>query len=188
MLNPFEIIENKDAVLVVDVQKDFCPGGALPIKDGDAVVPVLNQWIDAAFLKGATVYLTRDWHPVNHPSFKNFGGPWPPHCIQDTDGARFHPDLKRPENAVVVTKGVRFDFDQYSVFDQTGLGKRLKGDRVRTLWVGGLAQDVCVLHSVLDALKEGFKVKVIGAATRPVSEKDGREAIEKMKTAGALII
>ena len=91
------------------------------------------------------MYLSRDWHPIKHPSFKDCGGPWPPHCIQDTDGARFHPDLKRPENTVVVTKGVRFDIDQYSVFDQTGLGDRLKQDRIRTLWVGGLAQDVCVL-------------------------------------------
>ena len=141
MLNPYENIEKGDAVLVIDVQKDFCPGGALAVKDGDAVVRLLNQWIEAAFLKGSPVYLSRDWHPVKHPSFKDCGGPWPPHCIQDTDGARFHPDLKRPENTVVVTKGVRFDIDQYSVFDQTGLGSRLKQDRVRTLWVGGLAQD-----------------------------------------------
>lgn len=188
MLNPFEKIEKEDAVLVIDVQKDFCPGGALAVKDGDAVVPLLNQWIEAAFLKGSPVYLSRDWHPLKHPSFKDYGGPWPPHCIQDTDGARFHPDLKRPENTVVVTKGVRFDLDQYSVFDQTGLSGRLKQDRIRTLWVGGLTQDVCVLHSVMDALKEGFTVNVIAEATRPVSEEDGRKAIEKMKTAGALIV
>ncbi|MFZ0134061.1 MAG: isochorismatase family protein [Desulfobacterales bacterium] len=187
-MNPYETIAQDDAVLVIDVQKDFCPGGALAIKDGDDVVPLLNLWIDAAFLKNVPVYLSRDWHPLNHLSFKNAGGPWPPHCIQDTDGARFHPDLKRPENTVVVTKGVRFDIDQYSVFDRTGLGKRLKQDGVRRLWVGGLAQDVCVLHSVLDALKEGFEVKVIGAATRPVSEEDGRKALDQMRGAGAAIV
>ncbi|MFZ0243508.1 MAG: nicotinamidase [Desulfobacterales bacterium] len=187
-MNPYEIIAQQDAVLVIDVQKDFCPGGALAIEYGDAVVPLLNRWIDAAFVKGVPVYLSRDWHPLNHLSFKNAGGLWPPHCIQDTDGARFHPDLKRPENAVVVTKGVRFDIDQYSVFDRTGLGDRLRQDGVRRLWVGGLAQDVCVLHSVLDALKEGFAVRVIKAATRPVSAEDGRRALDKMKAAGAVII
>lgn len=187
-MNPFETIAHNDAVLAIDVQKDFCPGGALAIKDGDDIVPLLNRWIDAAFLKGVPVYLSRDWHPINHPSFKDAGGPWPPHCIQDTDGARFHPDLKRPENSIVVTKGVRFDIDQYSVFDRTGLADRLKQDGIRRLWVGGLAQDVCVLHSVLDALKEGFAVKVIGAATRPVSAEDGRKALDKMRNAGAAIV
>jgi nicotinamidase/pyrazinamidase len=187
-MNPIENIGREDAVLVIDLQKDFCPGGALAIKDGDAILPVMNQWIEAAFLRGLPVYLSRDWHPLKHPSFTDFGGPWPPHCVQDTDGARFHADLKRPDNADVVTKGVRFDVDQYSVFDRTGLGGRLRQDRVRTLWIGGLAQDVCVLHSVLDALEEGFAVKLIVAATRPVSQEDGRKALEKMASAGAEIV
>jgi nicotinamidase/pyrazinamidase len=179
---------DSDTILVIDVQKDFCPGGALAVPDGDAVVPVLNKWVDAAFLKGAAVYLSRDWHPVKHPSFESFGGPWPPHCIQDTDGARFHPELKRPENAVVVTKGVRFDVDQTSVFDRTGLGHRLKADGVRDLWVGGLALEVCVLDSALDALKMGFDVHVIKAGTRPIDETDGRAAVEKMAAAGASVV
>jgi hypothetical protein len=88
MKNPFEIIEKGDGILVVDVQKDFCPGGALAVSSGDRVVPVLNTWIEAAFLKDIPVYLSRDWHPQNHLSFKPYGGQWPPHCIQDTDGAR----------------------------------------------------------------------------------------------------
>ena len=182
-------IEKGDALLVVDVQKDFCPGGPLAIEDGDAVVPVLNQWIDAALVRGAPVYLSRDWHPVNHPSFRDQGGDWPPHCIQDTDGAMFHADLRRPKNdAVVVTKGVRFDLDQYSAFDRTGLEYRLKQDGVEKLWVGGLALDVCVQHSVLDALKEGFQVGVVEAATRPVRFEDGLKAVAKMKKAGAAVI
>lgn len=187
MVIPIEKIQADDAVLAVDVQKDFCPGGALAIDDGDAIVPVLNQWIEVAFLKGLPVYVSRDWHPVSHPSFKGSGGEWPPHCIQDTDGARFHPRLKLPENAVVVTKGVRFDTDQYSVFDRTGLTVRLKKDGVRRLWAGGLALDVCVLHSVLDALKAGFRVNVIGEATRAVDASAGRKAIERMKSGGARI-
>lgn len=185
---PIENIQSGDAVLVIDVQKDFCPGGALAIEDGDAVVSILNQWIETAFLKGVPIYLSRDWHPIKHPSFKVNGGPWPPHCIQDTDGARFHGDLKRPENADVVTKGTRYDIDQYSVFDRTGLKSRLELDGVKRIWVGGLTQDVCVLYSVLDAVKEGFKVYVIAAGTRPVDPEHGRKAIEKMKNAGAIII
>lgn len=187
MIDPVEQIDRGTAVLAVDVQNDFCAGGALAVDNGDAVVPVLNQWIEAAFLKGAPVFLSRDWHPVTHPSFESYGGQWPPHCIQDTEGASFHAELKRPENAVVVTKGVRFDVDQYSVFDRTGLGHRLKQDGVRRLFVGGLALDVCVLHSVMDGLKEGFRVSVIEAATRPVRPGAGSQAIRKMKTAGAEI-
>jgi nicotinamidase/pyrazinamidase len=188
MINPVEQIDQTTAVLVVDVQNDFCPGGSLAVTDGEAVIPVLNRWIETAFLKGTPVYLSRDWHPVTHPSFDAYGGQWPPHCINDTEGAFFHAELKRPENTIVVTKGVRFDIDQYSVFDRTGLGHRLRQDGVRRLFVGGLALDVCVLHSVMDGLKEGFRVSVIESATRPVAPADGRRAIEKMKTAGAEII
>jgi nicotinamidase/pyrazinamidase len=188
MENPFERIEKGDGVLAVDVQKDFCPGGALAVEDGDAVVPFLNTWIEAAFLKGIPVYLSRDWHPRNHLSFKAHGGKWPPHCIQDTDGARFHPELKRPENAVVVTKGVRFDQDQYSTFDRTGLAQQMQRDGVQRLWVGGLALDVCVYHSVMDALQEGFTVRLLQAATRSVSPEAGQKAIKEMQAAGAEIV
>ena len=187
MTTPYEKIEKQDAVMVVDVQKDFCPGGALAVNEGDRIVPVINDWIDAAFLKQAPVYLSRDWHPWNHLSFAPYGGKWPPHCIQDTDGARFHPDLKCPENAVIVTKGVRFDQDQYSAFDQTGLAEQLKRDGVQRLWVGGLALDVCVLHTVMDALKAGLTVRLLREATRPVDAEDGRAAVEKMSAAGATI-
>jgi len=112
---------SSDALLVVDVQIDFCPGGALPIEHGDEVVGVLNEWIEAAGRAGAPIYLSRDWHPKVHLSFREQGGEWPPHCIQDSEGARFHPDLLVPEDGVVVTKVTRFDQDQYSSVDQTGL-------------------------------------------------------------------
>ena len=188
MKNPYENIEIGDAVLVVDVQKCFCPGGSLAVEDGDSVVPILNDWIDAAFLKGAPIYLSRDWHPRKHISFEESDGTWPPHCIQDTDGARFHPDLKRPDTAVVITKGVRFDQDQNSVFDQTGLSVQLRKDGVRKLWVGGLALDVCVYQSVMDALKEGFEVRVLREATRPVDVENGLKALKEMEAAGAKIV
>jgi nicotinamidase/pyrazinamidase len=185
---PIENVEIGDAVLAIDVQKDFCAGGTLGVNGSDAVVPVLNQWIETAFLKEAPVYLSRDWHPIKHPSFKENGGPWPPHCIQDTDGARFHPDLKRPENADVVTKGTRFDINQYSAFDRTGLRDRLVRDGIRRVWIGGIALDVCVFHTVMDAIKNGFDVHVISAGTRPVDPEEGRKAIKEMKNAGATIV
>lgn len=131
------------------------------------------------------VYVSRDWHPVDHISFKQRGGPWPPHCIQDSDGAGFHPDLNVPESAVKVTKGVRFDQDQNSVFDQTGLAAQLRHNGVKRLFVGGLAEDVCVLASVLDGCKVGFEVVLIADATRPVTIPGGEEARRKMHDVGA---
>jgi nicotinamidase/pyrazinamidase len=175
---------NGDALLVIDVQNDFCPGGALPIAHGDEVVPVLNRWIAKAVSAGIPVYASRDWHPMGHVSFTENGGHWPPHCIQDTDGARFHPDLRLPDSVVKVTKGVRFDKDQNSAFDETGLAAKLHRDGVTTVYVGGLAQDVCVLATVLDARNEGFEVVLIDDATRPVTPQGGKEAVERMRSAG----
>ena len=119
-----------DALIIVDVQNDFCPGGALPIERGDEVVPVLNDWIAAAVAGEVAIYASRDYHPQGHMSFDESGGPWPLHCIQDSDGARFHPDLNLPADATVVTKGVRLDQDQNSAFDQTGLATELRKQEV----------------------------------------------------------
>ncbi len=172
------------ALVVIDVQKDFCPGGALPIENGDAVVPVLNRWIAQAVASDVPIYVSRDWHPVGHISFAESGGAWPPHCIQDTDGARFHPDLGLPSSVVKVTKGVRFDHDQNSAFDETGLAMKLRRDGITTLWIGGLAQDVCVLATILDARREGFDVILIENATRPVTLAGGEKALQEMLDAG----
>lgn len=180
-----ETLQPGDALIIVDVQKDFCPGGALPIEEGDKVVPILNRWIKVAITKEVPIYVSRDWHPLQHPSFKQHGGLWPPHCLQDSDGARFHPDLQIPESAIKVTKGVRFDQDQNSAFDQTGLANQLRNDDVQRLFVGGLAEDVCVLATVLDGCKEGFEVVLISDATRPVTIPAGKEARKKMRAAGA---
>ncbi|MGM0428431.1 MAG: isochorismatase family protein [Thermodesulfobacteriota bacterium] len=180
-----ETLRRGDALIIVDVQRDFCPGGALPIEDGDKVVPILNRWMDVAITKGVPIYVSRDWHPVDHISFEQRGGPWPPHCIQDSDGARFHPDLRVPESAIKVTKGVRFDQEQNSVFDQTGLAEQLRYDGAQRLFVGGLAEDVCVLATVLDGCREGFEMVLILDATRPVTIAGGEEARRKMHDAGA---
>ena len=180
--------EPGDLLLAIDVQKDFCPGGALPIEHGDEVVPVINGWIAAARDAGVPVYLSRDWHPKHHPSFEESGGKWPPHCIQDTDGACFHPQLDMPHDAVIVTKGTRFDQDQNSAFDQTGLADWLQRLGIRRIFVAGLAEDVCVLATVLDGREAGFAMHLIENATRPVSAAEGRAALDRMRQAGAIIM
>ena len=187
MTTPDDLRE-RDALIIVDVQNDFCPGGALPIENGDAVVAVVNTWIAGCARNAVPVIASRDWHPLGHLSFAESGGPWPAHCVQDTDGARFHRDLALPADAVVVTKGVRFDQDQNSVFDQTGLANKLHADGIERLWVAGLAQDVCVLATVLDARKAGFAVNVLMDATRAVTPEGAQRANEEMRDAGAVLV
>lgn len=188
MVDAIKSFQRGDGLLVVDVQWDFCPGGRLPVPEGNQVIPVLNDWIAAALNVGIPVYASRDWHPRNHISFIERGGPWPSHCIQDTDGAQFHPELHRDDRIVVVTKGTRFDRDQNSVFDETGFNTQLAYDDVRRLYVGGLALDVCVLASALDALEAGLKVGLIRSATRAVEEEAGRRALERMLKAGVTLL
>lgn len=181
-------LEPGDALLIVDVQKDFCPGGTLPVEEGDTIVPVINHWIEIAMAKGVPVYASRDWHPVRHISFTEQGGSWPPHCLQDSDGAKFHPDLALPDSTIMVTKGVRFDQDQNSAFDQTGLAVQLRRDGIRRLWVAGLAEDVCVLATVLDGCREGFELVLIEKGTRPITSERGEQAKRQMQEAGARLV
>lgn len=183
-----KLFQKGDGLLIIDVQKDFCPGGALAIEEGDKIIPVLNHWIRQARRAGLPIYASRDWHPDGHISFKAQGGSWPPHCIQNSDGAEFHPALRLPDGAVKISKGVRFDHDQNSVFDETGLIEQLTRDGVRRLFIGGLALDVCVLASVIDARKAGFEVELIVDAVRPVDEKEGREALSRIKKSGSEIV
>lgn len=173
-----------DALLVVDVQKDFCPSGRLGVDDGDAVVPELNEWIAAARAAELPVFASRDWHPAGHVSFRERGGPWPVHCLQDSDGARFPPELALPDDVLKVTKGVRFDRDQNSAFDETGLAEELRRRGLGRVWVGGLAEDVCVRATALDGRAAGFEVTLIEDATRPVSRDGGQEARQAMREAG----
>ncbi|HQJ32390.1 MAG TPA: isochorismatase family protein [Anaerolineaceae bacterium] len=188
MTKPTELLKTGDALLIIDVQIDFCPGGSLPIEEGDQIVPVLNEWIEAARVKEIPVYASRDWHPHKHPSFKENGGLWPVHCLQDSLGAGFHPDLNLPEGTVLISKGVRFDQDQNSAFDQTGLVVHFRKAGIRRLYVGGLAEDVCVLATVLDACHEGFETVLIRDATRAITQEGGRAAREAMRAAGARFI
>jgi len=174
-------------LLVVDVQKDFCPGGALAVREGDRVVPVLNRAIELFQKKGLSVYATRDWHPKNHCSFREQGGPWPPHCIQDSPGAEFHPDLELPVEAMVISKAMRPEADAYSGFEGTNLELYLKRKGTRRIFIGGLTTDYCVKNSVLDARRMGFETVFLIDAIRAVDVKpgDGDKAIEAMKKAGA---
>jgi nicotinamidase/pyrazinamidase len=182
--------ERGDALLLVDVQNDFCPGGALAVAEGDRIVPVLNRWIAAAIAGGIPIYLSRCWHPPGHVSFRERGGPWPPHCVQGTPGAQFHPDLKVPAGVPMVTKGDDPDRDNYSDFAGTGLAGRLHAAGVRRVWVGGLALDYCIRETVLDGRREGFEVVVIRDGTRPVEVQagDGERAVADMLAAGANIV
>jgi len=175
--------------LVVDIQNDFCPGGALGVPHGDEVIPVLNRWISEAQAKGIPVFLTRDWHPTEHISFRQRGGPWPPHCVQETEGARFHPDLKLPPKAEIVSKATTKDVESYSAFGDTDLAKRLREAGVKRLWIGGLAQDYCVRYSALDAIRQGFEVHVIVDATRAVNlnAEDGQRALDEIEQAGGIL-
>ena len=177
-----------DALIIVDVQRDFCPGGSLPIEHGDEIVPVLNRWIERAIYAGVPIVASRDWHPPGHPSFTGAGGTWPTHCVQGTDGARFQPGLTLPKDALVVSKGQRLDRDQYSAFDDTGLADDLRRRGVKRVWIGGLAEDVCVRATALDAVREGFRTFLIAPATKPVTTAGGEAALADMRNAGVSIL
>jgi len=178
-----------DALILVDVQNDFLPGGALAVPDGDAVVGPLNRWIERFEQAGAPVFATRDWHPADHCSFKPQGGPWPPHCIAGTPGAAFAAGLRLPAGCQVVAKATRAERDAYSGFDGTGLAPELARRGVRRVWLGGLATDYCVRATALDAIANGFEVHVIVPAVRAVEVQpgDGERALEAMRAAGAVL-
>jgi nicotinamidase/pyrazinamidase len=183
------VAEPKQALLVVDVQNDFCPGGTLAVERGDEVVAPLNRLIDEFLQRGAPVYKSRDWHPPTTRHFAKYGGTWPVHCVQNTRGAEFHPALRDDPRIVVVSKGLG-DTDCYSAFDETELAAQLHQQGIEEVLVGGLATDYCVKNTVLDALKHGFKVKALKDAMRAVDLQpgDGERAIEEMRAAGAEIV
>ncbi|HUK34565.1 MAG TPA: isochorismatase family protein [Vicinamibacterales bacterium] len=180
------------ALLVVDAQNDFCAGGALAVPNAEQVIPALNRHIADAVAHGRPVYVSRDWHPGTSTHFAPYGGPWPVHCVQDTDGARFHPDLQVPDDVVVITKGIDPQSPGYSAFegrtrDETPLATDLQQRGIQHLLVGGLATDYCVRHSVLDALSAGFTVTVLGDAIAGVDAADSERAVNEMRTRGATV-
>jgi len=181
-------LREKDALIIVDLQNDFCPGGALAVPEGDKIVPVLNAYIERFSNSKSLIVATRDWHPENHISFAEQGGIWPKHCVQNTKGAEFHPDLKLPSDSIIVSKATEPDKEAYSGFDGTNLDKLLKGKGVTRLFVGGLATDYCVRATVLDALRLGFCVFLLLDAIKGVNvqPEDSERAIVEMLEKGAI--
>lgn len=179
-----------DALIMVDVQNDFLPGGSLAVPDGDEVVPTLNLYVRAFESQHLPIYATRDWHPANHCSFTAQGGIWPPHCVAGTGGADFSPGLTYPEDTVIVSKATTPQKDAYSGFEGTDLAQRLRDQGVRRLFIGGLATDYCVLNTVKDALKHNFTVFLLQDAIRAVNVKqdDGNNAEREMQSLGAKTI
>ena len=182
--------EKKKALIVVDVQNDFCPGGSLAVANGDEVVAPLNELMKEFLDRGEPVFKTRDWHPAKTKHFADYGGIWPVHCVQNTPGAEFHPALLDDPRITIISKGIDESADGYSGFDGTNLARNLRDQEVEEVWVGGLATDYCVKHTVLDALRQGFEVKALADAMRAVNVNptDGAQAIEEMRNAGAEII
>ena len=181
---------SKKALIVVDVQNDFCPGGSLAVAEGDEVVAPLNKLMKEFLDRGEPVYKTRDWHPEKTKHFAIYGGTWPIHCVQNTRGAEFHSDLLDDPRITVISKGFDERADGYSGFDGTQLAQLLRDEEVKEIWVGGLATDYCVKETVIDGVHNGFKVKALADAMRAVNVKtdDGKKAIDLMKEAGAEIV
>ena len=180
-------IDRNSALIVVDVQNDFCPGGSLAVRDGDQVIFCLNRYIPHFLAAKAPIFATRDWHSRGHVSFKEKGGSWPPHCVQGTKGADFHTNLKLPYGTFVISKGFLLDQDAYSGFEGTDLEVRLKEKGLKRTFVGGLATDYCVKETILDSLKLGFETYLLADAVRGIDVKagDSEKAVREMIRAGA---
>jgi nicotinamidase/pyrazinamidase len=188
-------LQEGDALSVTDMQNDFLPGGALGVPEGDKIIPYVNRAIALFKKNNLSIFFTRDWHPADHCSFKGQGGPWPPHCVQNTSGADFSPKLKIPKGSIIISKGTEKGSEQYSTLgglDADGNTETdlMKKSGIRRIFIAGLATDYCVLNSVKDALAEGYEVYVLTDAIRAVDVNpgDGERALEEMIRAGAKTI
>jgi len=184
-------LTDNDALIVVDMQNDFMPGGALPVPDGDKIIPILNEYITKFEKKGLPIFYTRDWHPVDHISFKGHGGIWPKHCVMNTEGAKFHKDLKFPlDNKFIISKGTSKDFDAYSGFQGTILNDLLKERGIKRIFVGGVATDYCVKNTALGGLNLGYQVFILEDAIKgvDVNKGDSERAINYLLSKGASLI
>ena len=182
----------KAALLIVDVQNDFCPGGALQIRDGDKVIEPINRAAQLFRAAALPVLASRDWHPPQTKHFRDFGGDWPVHCVAGTTGAEFHPDLRLPAGTMVLSKGIDPALDGYSAFegvsaDGLPLAELLSELGVQRLYIGGLATDYCVLATILEARQRGLAVTVLSDAIAAVEvfPGDAVAALAKITGAGA---
>ncbi|MEM3712838.1 MAG: nicotinamidase [Thermoproteota archaeon] len=183
-------LTEKSVLIIVDVQNDFLPGGALAVPNGDAVIEPLNKYIELFRKKKLPIFATRDWHPENHVSFKERGGPWPPHCIQNTNGAMISDKLNLPPNVKIIDKAFSPDKDSYSGFQETILDLELRRLGARRLFIGGLATDYCVKATVLDSLELDFETILLLDAIKGVDANpgDSENAILSMILKGAIAI
>jgi nicotinamidase/pyrazinamidase len=188
-------VKLKEALLVVDVQNDFCSGGTLAVPAAEEIIPILNKCIRVFSEKHSPIFAARDWHPNKSRHFKKYGGRWPSHCVQDTKGAQFHPDLKLPVETIIISKGMHPAKDSYSAFQAMDSEGRpffslLMEEGIKHLFIGGLATDYCVKCSVLDAVKFGFKISVFIDAVKGVdlTPGDSERALGEMKLCGARMV
>ncbi len=186
-------IQPTDLLLLIDIQSDFFPGGSLPVPNGDKIIPTLNEMIKTAIAHKMPIIVTRDWHPTNHISFKDQGGPYPPHCVQNTKGAEFHPEINLPQNIIIISKADTPENDTYSGFDGTTddgilLPELLKKMGIKRLWVGGLCLDICVDIGVMDAIKYGYQVMLIKKATHSLDPNLEQKVLDKLQTAGVVVL
>ena len=175
-----------DALIVVDVQNDFLPGGALAVPDGDKIIPPLNEYLRQFEERNLPIFATRDWHPPDHSSFKPQGGLWPVHCVAGTEGAAFPAALALPPSTTIVSKGGAQMQHSYSGFGGTDLAVELHRKDVKRVFIGGLATEYCVLNTALDALHEGFAVVLLEDAISAIDvhPNDGLAAIESLRADG----
>jgi len=185
-------MDKSSALVIVDMQVDFCPGGSLAVPGGDKIIPAINRYIEMFARAGLPVFATRDWHPEVTRHFREFGGLWPSHCVQNTEGARFHPDLRLPGGVVICSKGMDPERDDYSAFrarnaEGVQCCDLLRDLGVKIIYIGGLATDYCVRETTLDALHAGLEVVVLTDAVRGVdlTPGDSARALERIVTAGA---
>jgi nicotinamidase/pyrazinamidase len=185
---------SRSAFLIVDVQNDFCPGGALPAPGGDRILPALNRYVAQAVEHDMPIFASRDWHPPVTTHFKAYGGLWPPHCVQGTPGADFHPHLELPSGTIVITKGDVSDREGYSSFDGRtadgqSLADALRARGIENVFIAGLTTEYCVKTTAIDALHEGFRVRVLADAISGIEAKpgDSERALAEVVAAGAQV-
>jgi nicotinamidase/pyrazinamidase len=178
--------EGGDALVIVDLQKEFLPGGTLVVPQAEQIIPAINRVMAVFASRALPVFASRDWHPPLHCSFIGQGGPWPPHCIAGSNGARFSPELALPQHTVVISKATGVDVEAYSAFDGTPLQAMLDQAGVRRLFVAGIATEHCVLATVRDALGLGYQVVLLSDAIRALTPRAGQDAIDAMTALGAV--
>lgn len=181
------------ALLVVDMQNDFCPGGALGVPDGDKIIPTVNTYIELFEQANLPIFFSRDWHPDSTSHFEDRGGDWPHHCVRNTPGAEFHPHLYIPEEAVIVSKGTDPQTDGYSVFEGMGPEEKtfetyLRENNIQTLYIAGLATDFCVRFTSKDAVEKGYQLNVLTDATKGVDPDASKQTLDEISRQGGRLL